>query len=66
MPYVNIRIAGTATREQKKELIVRVADLLYEVLDKPREATSVVIDELDPYSWGKGGKTIAEIWGLEE
>ncbi len=61
MPYVNVRIAGNATTEQKEEVIAGIAELLQRVLGKPPEATYVVIDEVEPENWGKAGKSIATI-----
>lgn len=68
MPYVNIQITreGTtpdatgATAEQKAALIKGVSDLLYEVLNKPHEATFVVIDEVPLDNWGQGGLPVVE------
>lgn len=61
MPYVNVRIAGTATAEQKAEVIAGITDVLHRILGKPPDATYVVIDEVEPEDWGHKGKTIAEL-----
>lgn len=61
MPYVNVRIAGNATAEQKEEVIAGITEVLQRVLDKRPEATHVVIDEVDPANWGNTGKSIAAI-----
>lgn len=59
MPYVNIKILkGGVTAEQKAALIKGATDLLFDVLNKPREATSVVIDEIDSDNWGVGGEPL--------
>ena len=69
MPYVNIKVTreGTTpdrksvTREQKAELIKGVSELLLKVLNKPLDATFVVINEVDMEDWGVGGLPV-EAW----
>lgn len=61
MPYVNIKVAGEISKEEKKALAVGVAELLEKVLNKPKSATYTVIDEVSPDNWAKGDETIAEI-----
>ncbi|GGI46697.1 4-oxalocrotonate tautomerase [Paenibacillus marchantiophytorum] len=63
MPIVTIQVTreGTApdrqsvTAEEKAELIKGVSELLLNVLNKPLEATFVVIEEVDTENWGWGG-----------
>ncbi|MCX2683014.1 4-oxalocrotonate tautomerase family protein [Campylobacter sp. MIT 21-1685] len=64
MPFVNIRITkenGGASKEQKKELITGVTDLLVKVLNKNKDSTVVIIDEIDTDNYGLGGKSITEV-----
>ncbi len=59
MPYVNIKVTREGvTAEQKAELIRGVTQLLFDVLNKPPQATFVVIDEVDTDNWGVGGETV--------
>jgi 4-oxalocrotonate tautomerase len=68
MPYVNIKVTreGTTpdrsavTREQKAELIKGVSELLLKVLNKPLDATFVVIDQVELEDWGVGGLPVDE------
>lgn len=61
MPYVNIKVTREGvTREQKSELIAGVTGLLARVLQKDPATTYVVIDEIDPDSWGVGGVPVPE------
>ncbi len=67
MPYVNIQItregnakAPHTTAAQKAELIKGVSQLLLDVLNKPLDATFVVIDEVEMDNWGVGGLPVAE------
>ena len=46
MPYVNIRIAGTLSREQKKQIAQEITDTLERVAHKPKSYTYIAFDEL--------------------
>lgn len=62
MPFVNIKILRDGvTAEQKAKLIKGATDLLTEVLGKPPQATSVVIEEYDSDNWGVGGLPLTEV-----
>lgn len=56
MPYVNIHIVGTATREQKAQLAEEVTDAVVRILGKDRDRTSVLIHEMAPENWAVGGR----------
>jgi 4-oxalocrotonate tautomerase len=68
MPIVTIQItregtdpgAKAVTPEQKAALIKGASQLLLDVLNKPLEATFVVIDEVDTDNWGWGGLPVLE------
>ncbi len=59
MPFVNIKITKEQTTpEQKAELIKGVTQLLFDVLGKDPQMTSVVIDEVDTDNWGVAGESV--------
>jgi 4-oxalocrotonate tautomerase len=59
MPYVNIKVTREGvTAEQKAKLIQGVTKLLFDVLGKDPQTTSVVIDEVDTDNWGVAGESI--------
>ncbi len=58
MPYVNIRIAGTLTREQKAQIAAEVTDTLTRIAHKPPSYTYVVFDEVDEENWAVAGKLL--------
>lgn len=68
MPIVNIKVTreGTApgqsaiTAQQKAALIKGASQLLLDVLNKPLDATFVVIDEVELENWGWGGLPVPE------
>ncbi len=61
MPYVNIKVTKEGvTAEQKVKLIQGVTKLLFDVLGKDPQMTSVVIEEVDTDNWGIAGESITE------
>lgn len=60
MPYVNIRIAGALSREQKKEIASEITDVLERVTHKPKSYTYIAFDELPHESWAIGGKLLGK------
>lgn len=63
MPIVTIQVTREGTKpsndsvtpEEKAQLIKGVSELLLNVLNKPLEATFVVIEEVETENWGWGG-----------
>lgn len=60
MPFVNIRVAGTLTKEQKAQIAKEVTALMERIANKPPEATSVVIEEVSRENWAKAGTLLAD------
>ena len=60
MPFVSIRLAGTATREQKAGLVADVTASLAQRLGKSPAAVQVVIEEVATENYGAGGVLIAD------
>ena len=58
MPYVNVRVAGQLTRDQKEAIVEQITDTMERVAGKPREATYVVIDEVSRSNWAKKGQLL--------
>jgi len=63
MPIVTIQVtregtkpgADSVTVDEKAQLIKGVSQLLLDVLNKPLDATFVVIEEVETENWGWGG-----------
>ncbi|MDA3834617.1 MAG: tautomerase family protein [Spirochaetales bacterium] len=55
MPYVNIRVAGTLTHDQKAEIATGVTDVIARAADKPKESILIFIDELPHANIAKAG-----------
>ena len=61
MPYVNIKITReNITSIQKEELINEVTNVLQRVLDKNKETTFVIIDEVQTDNWGIAGEQVTK------
>jgi 4-oxalocrotonate tautomerase len=68
MPIVTIQVtregtkpgATSITAEEKAALIKGASQLLLDVLNKPLDATFVVIEEVDTDNWGWGGMPALE------
>jgi 4-oxalocrotonate tautomerase len=68
MPIVTIQItregttpgASAVTAEEKAALIKGASELMRDVLNKPLEATFVVIEEVALENWGWGGVPVEQ------
>ena len=58
MPYVNIRIAGTLTREQKQKIAEEVTDTLERIANKPQSYTFISFDEMPYENWAFAGELL--------
>ena len=55
MPYVNIRVAGTLTKEQKAKMAAGVTEVIAREANKPPEAIIIFIDEVERENIAKSG-----------
>ncbi|MDP2879588.1 MAG: 4-oxalocrotonate tautomerase family protein [Sulfuricella sp.] len=58
MPYVNIRIAGTLSREQKQKIAEEVTGTLERIANKPRAYTVISFDEMSYENWAFAGELL--------
>jgi len=56
MPYINLKLVGRLSRDQKEQIAREFTDTLERVAKKPKDATYLVIDEVDGANWAKGEK----------
>jgi 4-oxalocrotonate tautomerase len=56
MPYVNLKLIGKLTREQKELIAKEFSETLFKVAGKAKDSTYIVIDEVEPQNWAKGDK----------
>ena len=60
MPFVSIRISGTATKVQKAGIVADVTASLVTRLGKNPAAVQIVIEEVSTENYGAGGQLIAD------
>ena len=60
MPFVSIRLAGSATKEQKAGVVADVTASLVARLGKNPAAVQIVIDEVALENYGAAGILIAD------
>lgn len=58
MPYVNIRVAGKLTREQKEKIADGVTRVIAREANKPEESILIFIDEEQRENIASGGKLL--------
>lgn len=56
MPYINLKLVGTLTKDQKEKIAKEFSDTLERVAGKPKDHTYLVIDEVPGSNWAKGDK----------
>lgn len=61
MPYVNIRIAGELSREQKAQIAKEITDTLERIAHKPPSYTYITFDELAEENWAVAGRLLDEL-----
>ena len=59
MPYVNIRVAGTLSKEQKEKISQGVTEVICKETGKPPESVLLILDELDRDNVAKSGKLLS-------
>ncbi|SNR69021.1 4-oxalocrotonate tautomerase [Methylobacillus rhizosphaerae] len=55
MPYVNIKVAGSLTREQKAKIAAEVTDTLERIANKPKSYTYITFEEVKGENWAVAG-----------
>jgi 4-oxalocrotonate tautomerase len=58
MPYVNIRVAGTLSKEQKQKISKGVTEVISKEANKPPEAILIFIDEVPHENIAKAGNLL--------
>ena len=60
MPYVNIKLAGSVTREQKAQIAKEITETLERVAHKPKSYTYITFEEVEYEDWAIAGKLLDE------
>ena len=59
MPYVNVKVVGKLTKDQKQNISSDISASLLKHAGKPKDHTYVVFDEVAGENWAKGDKLFA-------
>ena len=60
MPTIHVTLLEGRSREVKRELIARLTDVVETVAGTPRDGITVILHEVTPEDYGRGGVTIAD------
>ena len=60
MPYVNIKLAGCVTREQKAQIAKEFTETLERVAYKPASYTYITFEEVSYEDWAIAGSLLAD------
>ncbi|PKO24845.1 MAG: 4-oxalocrotonate tautomerase [Betaproteobacteria bacterium HGW-Betaproteobacteria-8] len=58
MPYINVKLAGTLTHEQKSKIAEEITDTMARIANKPKEYTYIVFDEVPGENWAVAGELL--------
>ena len=58
MPYIDIKVAGQLSSEQKSDITAEVADTMERIAKKPKSATYITFTEIPRSSWAKNGELL--------
>jgi len=60
MPFINVKVAGVLTIEQKREIANEMSDTMLRVVGKPKSACYIVFDEVSRENWAKGDVILSD------
>ena len=60
MPYINIKLAGEVSREQKAQIAKEITETLERVANKPKPYTYITFEEVTYEDWAIGGQLLDE------
>lgn len=58
MPYINVKLAGSLTHEQKAKIAKEITDTMERVAHKPKSYTYITFDEVEMEDWAIGGELL--------
>ncbi len=60
MPYVNVKVAGALSDEQKRKISQSFTAILEEVAGKNPKSTYIVFEEVERNNWSVGGELLSD------
>ncbi|WP_017727686.1 2-hydroxymuconate tautomerase [Halalkalibacterium ligniniphilum] len=61
MPFITVKVLEGKTKEQKKELIEKMTDLVSETFEVDKDKVFIFIEDLLKDNYGKQGKQFSEL-----
>lgn len=58
MPFIEVKVAGKLSKEQKQQIASEITDTMERVASKPPAATYIVINEVSRENWAKSGQLL--------
>jgi 4-oxalocrotonate tautomerase len=59
MPFVNVKVAGSLTKQQKEKIAAEITATLERVANKPKSYTYIVFEEVAQEDWAVGGELLS-------
>lgn len=61
MPFINVKVAGKLTIEQKREIANDFSNTMEKVTGKPKPSCYIVFDEVSRENWAKGEDILSDV-----
>lgn len=61
MPYINVKVAGSLSMEQKREIADEFSSVMERVCGKPKPSCYIVFDEVSRENWAKGADILSDV-----
>ena len=58
MPYINVKLAGSLSHEQKAKIAKEITDTMERIAHKPKSYTYITFDEVEIEDWAIGGELL--------
>jgi 4-oxalocrotonate tautomerase len=56
MPFIDLKLVGKLTKEQKEIIAKEFSETLLRVAGKPKDSTYIVIQEVEGRNWAQGDR----------
>jgi 4-oxalocrotonate tautomerase len=58
MPYINVKLAGSLSHEQKAKIAKEITDTMERIAHKPKSYTYITFDEVEMEDWAIAGELL--------
>ena len=60
MPFINVKVAGSLSMDQKRQIADEISDTMLRVANKPKPSCYIVFDEVSRDNWAKGDVVLSD------